>query len=484
MRGILDFYDIVSSTGFDIPAQEAIDLFQAKGLKPSFAWQDVMRDEHQAAFTVAKMMDVDMLGDVHNSLIEALASGTSYNDWADNLIPFLQQRGWWGRQAVLDPLTGQTVIAQLGSPARLQTIFRTNMQSAYAAGQWDQIEAQAEYAPYLMYDAIDDYRTRPEHKAWDGIVRPVTDTFWKFHTPPCGWNCRCSVIQLDQDDIQQLGMEVSKPPATKYEEWTNPRTGKSIKVPQGVDPGFGHAASSRIDNLKKLLNEKVAVLPDPMEQAAKKAVAEMDKALAEKTPYLSTAIKNIKAKNPELAPVQLLNEAKAKAAKAKVSASLTHYKDAIIGGKKPSASQQAAFDALPQEAQLALLKDIEQKTALLKANAAATAKLDEFKAATPTSAQGKALIALQKAGQLDGVSVIEQAAKLEAKLIEVKAIANTSSMLSNYKKAVLGGKIPSAQQKAAFDSLPDDQKQAFLAKIDKEKAKLAPPPVPAGPPRQ
>ena len=43
---------------------------------------------------------------------------------------------------------------------RLQNIFRTNLQSAYAVGQWQSIEDNKETAPFLMYDAVEDHRTR------------------------------------------------------------------------------------------------------------------------------------------------------------------------------------------------------------------------------------------------------------------------------------------------------------------------------------
>lgn len=275
MRGILDFYDLVPASGFDVPSQEAIDRFTAKGLKPSFSWMDVSAEEHKAAFTIAKMMDVDLLADVKKSLDDAISNGVVFKDWAQQIIPTLQAKGWWGKQFMTDPLTGETVQAQLGSPARLQTIFRTNMASAYAAGHWDQIEEQAEDAPFLLYDAIDDYRTRPEHKAWDGKVLPVTDKFWKTHTPPCGWNCRCSVIQLDQSDLEQLGMQPSKSPRTEFNNWTNPRTGKTEKVPAGVDPGFGQAAEDRVSRLQKLLKEKARDLPPVYAQAALAAIKSM-----------------------------------------------------------------------------------------------------------------------------------------------------------------------------------------------------------------
>jgi SPP1 gp7 family putative phage head morphogenesis protein len=267
---ILDFFDIIPSVGFDVPFEETIDRFKAKGLKTSFSYADVRAEEHQAAVTIAKMMDVDLLADVKASLDDAIANGVVFRDWADQMTPMLQSKGWWGRKAVLDPLTGQTVIAQLGSPSRLQTIFRTNMASAYANGHWDQIEAQAEDAPYLLYDAIDDYRTRPEHAAWDGTVLPITNKWWKTHTPPCGFSCRCSVIQLDADDLEDMGIEVDKrAPVTQYENWKNPRTGKTEKVAVGVDPGFGQAQAKRLDGLRKLLGEKIAALPDDLQSAAK-----------------------------------------------------------------------------------------------------------------------------------------------------------------------------------------------------------------------
>ncbi len=267
---ILDYFDLITATGFDVPAQEAIDRFKAKGLKTSFSYADVTAEENQAAFTIAKMMDVDLVADVKASLDAAIEAGTSFRDWADQIIPMLQGKGWWGRQAVKDPLTGQTIIAALGSPHRLQTIFRTNMASAYANGHWDQIEAQAEDAPYLLYDAIDDYRTRPEHAAWDNTVLPITNRWWRTHTPPCGFNCRCSVIQLDENDLEAFGLEVDKrAPPTKYEDWQNPRTGKTEKVVAGIDPGFGEAQAKRLDRLKKLLGEKIAALPPEMEKAAK-----------------------------------------------------------------------------------------------------------------------------------------------------------------------------------------------------------------------
>jgi SPP1 gp7 family putative phage head morphogenesis protein len=270
---VVNFFTVPTGDSFDVQPETAMKFFRAKGLRPTFSYADMLGAEHDHAFTVAKMMDVDLLGQVRASLDEAMAQGVPFQAWADDLVPQLQQAGWWGRKEMRDPVTGRVIIAQAGSPWRLETIFRTNMQSSYAAGQWSEIEAQAGVAPYLMYDAVDDDRTRDEHRAWDKLVLPVTHPFWADHYPPNGYNCRCGVIQLSRDDVAQLGLDPApSPPREPREDWRNPRTGEVTRVAKGIDPGFDHNAGlAMAAKLKRLLAEKVAALPPSMKAAVARA---------------------------------------------------------------------------------------------------------------------------------------------------------------------------------------------------------------------
>ena len=82
---------------------------------------------------------------------------------------------------------------------RIETIWRTNLQGNYMRGRWEQFTRNAELRPYLLYDAINDSRTRPSHLAHDGVIRPVHDPFWKAgHSPQLGYQCRCSLISLTE----------------------------------------------------------------------------------------------------------------------------------------------------------------------------------------------------------------------------------------------------------------------------------------------
>jgi SPP1 gp7 family putative phage head morphogenesis protein len=230
---------------FKLAPKKALEFFRKKGFAVSFSWQDVFNEEHNNAFTVAKMADIDLLTDVRNAVDKALAEGTTFETFRKALEPILQQAGWWGRQEVTDPATGEVVQGELGSPRRLRTIYRTNLKTAYAAGQWAQIQETKADAPFLLYDAVDDDRTRPEHAEWDGMILPADDVWWQFHTPPNGWNCRCSVIQLSQAQAEAMGYESgATSPKTEFQHYTNPRTGEAMMIPKGVDPGFGYSSGS------------------------------------------------------------------------------------------------------------------------------------------------------------------------------------------------------------------------------------------------
>jgi SPP1 gp7 family putative phage head morphogenesis protein len=222
---------------------DAVRGFESKGYKLGFAWQDVWHEEHNRAFTVAKAMRYDILEDIRRSVDSAIRDGKTFGQFSNELTPILQAKGWWGRQRVTDPATGESKIAQLGSPRRLRTIFDVNLRTSYAAGRWARIQRVKEQRPYLRYVAVQDARTRPEHAEWHGTILPADDPWWETHYPPNGWNCRCTVQQLSKRDLDRYGYEVDdEAPAGSDVSWTNPRTGEVVSVPEGVDPGFGYNA--------------------------------------------------------------------------------------------------------------------------------------------------------------------------------------------------------------------------------------------------
>lgn len=208
------------------PPEEALEFFKAKELRPAFSYRDVWRQEHDTAFTVAKVLERDLLADIQKSLADALANGTTFEAWAQGIRGTFEQSGWadYGTEA-------QT-------PRRLKTIFDTNMRMARAVGQEERIQRTKRALPYLAYELGPSRVHRDEHVGWEGTVLPVDDPWWQTHSPPLGYGCRCWRRQLTRSQAEELG--ISEPPEEQLVDWTDPRTGETEQVPAGVDPSFAY----------------------------------------------------------------------------------------------------------------------------------------------------------------------------------------------------------------------------------------------------
>jgi hypothetical protein len=236
--------------------KEALDYLKKKSLKPAFSYRDVWNEEHATAFTVAKATQLDVLTDIKDAVEKAVADGQSFESFRKNLAPTLQAKGWWGRKTMVDPKTGETVDAQLGSDRRLKTIYQVNTRQAYLKGAWDRGMASTAH-PYIMYCLGPSAHHRDDHKAWAGLVLPKDDPFWNTHAPMNGWGCKCFLRFLSQSKFEQykaegapvgpnldgtkermIPIQTERPPM-KYRTWVDKRTGLVERIPNGISPGFG-----------------------------------------------------------------------------------------------------------------------------------------------------------------------------------------------------------------------------------------------------
>ena len=223
-----------------LPPEEAIRWFKRKGYAVGFNWKDIWQEQHAVGFTVAKAMRIDLLEDIKTELEKAFETGVPFREFKKQLQPILEKKGWWGKSYMIDPKTNKLKKVQLGSPRRLRIIYDTNMRMAHAEGRWERIERNKENRPYLRYVAVMDSRTRQDHKNWHGTVLPVDHKFWNTHFPPNGWMCRCIVQQLSEYALNRYGYEVSDEPNVALKDWTDKRSNKTLKIPEGIDPGFAY----------------------------------------------------------------------------------------------------------------------------------------------------------------------------------------------------------------------------------------------------
>lgn len=76
------------------------------------------------------------------------------------------------------------------SPHRLNTILRTNVQTAYNAGRWEMLKdpAMREAFPYLIYRTMDDDRVRDTHELMHNKAYRIEHPIWRVWFPPNGYN--------------------------------------------------------------------------------------------------------------------------------------------------------------------------------------------------------------------------------------------------------------------------------------------------------
>jgi len=192
---------------FRLAPEKSIKILKAKKPQMSFDFYEMEHEAHQKAFTVAKMMRLDLLSDVQHSLISSMRDGKSFTKWKKEITPTLQKAGWYGRFDAVNPATGEVKETVVGS-RRLRTIFDTNMRTAHAQGRAQGIYSSK--SEYLRYSATLDSKTRKSHRAIHAIVKHRSDPFWQINFPPNGYHCRCYIKSYTKKALERRGLEVTK----------------------------------------------------------------------------------------------------------------------------------------------------------------------------------------------------------------------------------------------------------------------------------
>lgn len=256
------------------PAPEVTRFFDQKALKPSFHYRDVLPEEHAIAFTVAKAVKTEVLTEIRSAVSQAINSGQTLEAFQKDLEPTLKRLGWWGRKSMLDPLTGETISAQLGSPRRLKTIYWANTRTARAAGHWERAQRTKRVLPYFIYSLGPSERHRPHHVSRAGTIKPVDDPIWDDWFTPNGWGCKCWIRQISVDEAETLG-GVSEDPDIETVEYFNKRTGKTELIPEGIDPGWNsNPGKARAKNLIPHFNARLEEAGNAAPDVAKAVLEE------------------------------------------------------------------------------------------------------------------------------------------------------------------------------------------------------------------
>lgn len=139
------------------------------------------------AMTIAGVEHTELLQAVKNALDKAIEEGKSFNDFKAELNQIFDSYG----------------VTRL-SHRHIDTVYRTNVFTAYSVGAQAQVFTMAHRFPLWRYSAIKDNRTRPDHLELNGMIFRVGEG----PLPPIDYNCRCTAIYLHISEIERLGLSV------------------------------------------------------------------------------------------------------------------------------------------------------------------------------------------------------------------------------------------------------------------------------------
>jgi SPP1 gp7 family putative phage head morphogenesis protein len=238
---------------YSLPPKDALEYWGEKvRLKPA-DYRALTAEAKVKAFAVAGIAKEDEIATAYRSIEKAIAEGTTLKDFQEKCAGIFEKRGWTGERA-----------------HRVDTIFRTNIQTAYSVGRWRQMRETSKSRPYGQYDAVGDKRTRPTHAAQDGKVYPMDHPYWDTWWPPNGHRCRCGVISLSEAEVAAQGLTVeTEDPTGKLIEPIDPVT--RAKLPARLlmpDVGFDvHPGKNSLKSLGRLMGEKLIDQPPALASA-------------------------------------------------------------------------------------------------------------------------------------------------------------------------------------------------------------------------
>jgi SPP1 gp7 family putative phage head morphogenesis protein len=189
---------------FGLKPERAIAYLESKGMRITFDWHEMLDEAHDKAFTVAKVMRLDILQDLRGAVAETMDKGLTFQDFRKSLEPTLRSKGWWGKKEILNPATGELRMAQLGSVRRLETIYEQNVQTIYSAGRYRSQMDGAASRPFWMFVVVMDVRTSRICSPLAGQIFRYDDPIWASLYPPNHFRCRTRVRALDDAGVIEM----------------------------------------------------------------------------------------------------------------------------------------------------------------------------------------------------------------------------------------------------------------------------------------
>ena len=176
---------VIPTVTYEMAVQDLISR-PVYGDKLKLGWMEAQKlytGEH--AFALAKTTDAILTKKIQELIVKSMEEGE-------------------------DMIDASQAVAELGdfTEAYAETIYRTNLTQSYVSGRFEEANDPeiAEVIGGMMFSALLDPVTRPNHRAAEGLIAGTNDPIWNKLKPPLGFNCRCTVVMMDKFTLDEYGL--------------------------------------------------------------------------------------------------------------------------------------------------------------------------------------------------------------------------------------------------------------------------------------
>ena len=191
-----DFDPLPGISADPVRFEEAIKSIRRRVPMTDDTFSALEKEELDYAFTVAGVAELDVVVDVYEAIQRAVADGTTLEDFKAEIGERIEAA--WGEEA----------------PARLESVFRTNVMSSYNGGRHEVAQAVKDERPYWRFDGPNDSRTSKDICApivRAAVILPADHPWWKTHYPLLHVNCRHRVTTLTREQAEAEGITENPP---------------------------------------------------------------------------------------------------------------------------------------------------------------------------------------------------------------------------------------------------------------------------------
>jgi|GEM_PF-6928810 len=197
---------------FDTPPPMALEYWEKKtDLKITWSWEEwqyIALEMHSRMFTVAKVVQADILQIIYDGVQKGIDEGMTKKQVGIYLEQKLADNGWSGEKTVTDPKTGKTSKLKLDR-SRLEFIYQENMTRALTSGRYQRQKSLASVLNIWEYEVIEDSRTTTICNSLKNIVAEASNPIWNAIYPPNHFGCRAYVNTYTEKQAKKNNIKLS-----------------------------------------------------------------------------------------------------------------------------------------------------------------------------------------------------------------------------------------------------------------------------------